>query len=71
MIEAGGYDLRVICDSIHYWPNTNVIRPRRDEAINNPQTLSKAKKELESYGWIFKSNGKTYCSKRCENESRN
>lgn len=67
MIEAGGYDLRVTCDSVHYYSNTKLIRTYRDECLYNPQTLQQAKKELEKRSWIFKRNGKTYCSRKCEN----
>lgn len=66
MIEAGCYSMVVVCDGKHYHKGTVVEKTYRAETITAPDNRIEAKKELESYGWIFKRNGKTYCSKRCE-----
>lgn len=66
MIEAGCYDLRVVCDGPHFYPDSKIRRPYIDSTIDAPHTLALAKRELRERGWIFKRDGRTYCSKQCE-----
>ncbi len=70
MIEASCYSMIVICDGIHYHKGTNTERAYRAETVTAPDSRIEAKKEIENYGWIFKRDGKTYCSIQCEKSTK-